>query len=105
VTRDTSRRHAHGSGRRRPCESYGCEPVVGRACPLCGSATILTRCSACGDPMAVCDCFDPAVAFDCFVSADGRCARCRSVDAGLSRGGAFMRRRGPSRGERGGGAR
>ncbi len=104
MTRGTSRRHAHASERRRPCESYGCEPVVGRACPLCGSATILARCSACGDPMAVCDCFDPAVAFDCFVTADGRCARCRSGAPELSLGGAFMRR-GRAHGARKGGAR
>lgn len=100
-----SRRSARAKRSNTSCEGHGSEPVVGRACSLCGSATVLTRCSACGDLMAVCDCFDPAVAFDCFLSADGRCAPCRSGDAGLSRGGVFMRRRGLSRGERGGGAR
>lgn len=78
--RDTMRRHARSSRRRAFCESYGCEPVMGRACPDCGSATVLVGCPECGDAMVVCDCDDRSVAFDRFVSADGRCARCRPRD-------------------------
>lgn len=77
MSRGTTERHARATRRRAFCESYGCEPVMGRACSRCGSATVLASCPDCGDAMVVCDCDDLGAAFDRFVSADGRCARCR----------------------------
>lgn len=41
---------------------------------------MLVGCPECGGAMVVCDCDEFGVAFDRFVSADGRCARCRPRD-------------------------
>lgn len=72
MTRDPSERPARGSARRR-----GREPFVGRACPACGSATVIAPCAACGAWFIVCgDCAAEGASFGRYVRADGRCPEC-----------------------------
>ncbi len=65
-------RDRHGRG-----ERFAFEPFIGRACPDCGSATVVSPCSRCDGWLVACDCDDVSRAFDRYVRADGRCPSCR----------------------------
>lgn len=77
------RRYASKTTRRR-IASRPQEPFVGRACPRCGSASVVAPCACCGRWFVVCDCTDEDVAVDRYVSTDGRCPICRDGGDGAA---------------------
>lgn len=90
------------SRRTRRERTGGVEPFIGRACPQCGSATVVTPCRECGDWFVVCDCHDEAMAVDRFLSSNGRCANCRVWSCDDDDNSALQRR--PARRAKRGGA-